>query len=121
MGALNLYSHTPSAFDGRTHEAVRPLADYAAEVISTSPLYAYTLEMVDGLVESMETQAIIAEATGVIMATEQLSSEEALDRLRSLAFTSGESMRTVADWVIQERPTTPLAQVEEQVGLVEEP
>ena len=35
------------------------MAQYAAEVIGTSPLYAYSLEMVDGLVESLETQGLI--------------------------------------------------------------
>ena len=117
VGALNLYSHRPDAFDERSEEAVRPLADYAAEVIGTSPLYAYSLEMVEGLVESMETQALIAQAIGVIMATEQRTSEEALDRLRSLALASGESMRTVADWVIQEHPTAPGGQLENLPGL----
>ena len=107
VGALNIYSHLPNAFDAETEEVVRPMADYAAEVISTSPLYAYALHMVDGLVETLESQAIIAQATGVIMATEQRTAEEAFDRLRELAMVSGESMRTVADWLLEERPTSP--------------
>jgi transcriptional regulator with GAF, ATPase, and Fis domain len=109
VGALNLYSHLPNAFDARAHQAAQPLADYAAEVVATSPFYAYALEMVDGLVESLESQAIIAQATGVIAATELRTSEEAWDRLRTLALASGESMRTVADWVIEERPIGPAA------------
>jgi len=60
--------------------------------------------MVDGLAETLESRALIAQATGVIMVTEQQSSEEAMDRLRDLALSSGESMRTVAGWVIEERP-----------------
>ena len=108
VGALNIYSHLSNAFDAKAEEVVQPMADYAAEVISTSPLYAYALHMVDGLVETLESQAIIAQATGVIMATEQRSAEEAFDRLRELAMASGESMRTVADWLLEERPTGPL-------------
>lgn len=108
VGALNIYSHLSHAFDARTEEVVQPMADYAAEVISTSPLYAYALDMVDGLVETLESQAIIAQATGVVMATEQRTTEEAFGRLRELAMVSGESMRTVADWVLEERPTSPL-------------
>ena len=108
VGALNVYSHLANAFDAKTEEVVQPMADYAADAISTSPLYAYTLDMVDGLVETLEDQAIIAQATGVIMATEQRTTEEAFDRLRELAMASGESMRTVADWLLAERPTGPL-------------
>lgn len=107
VGALNLYSHEMNAFDAHAEELVQPLAAYAAEVISTSPLYAYSLDMVDGLVESLESRALIDRAAGVIMGTEQATAEEALDRLRELALASGESMRTVATWVIEERPTGP--------------
>ncbi len=108
VGALNLYSHQPNAFDARTVEVVQPLADYAADAISTSPLYAYSLDMVDGLVESMESRALIDQAAGVLMGIEELAAEEALDRLRELALVSGESMRTVATWVLEERPTGPV-------------
>lgn len=104
VGALNLYSRVPNAFDSRAEQAAQPLVDYAAEVLATSALYAYSLELVEGLVESLESQAIIAQATGIMAATEQLTTEEALDRLRTLALASGESLRKVAAWVIEERP-----------------
>jgi transcriptional regulator with GAF, ATPase, and Fis domain len=108
VGALNMYSMQANAFDEATEAAVRPLAGYAAEVISTSPLYAYSLDMVDGLLENLESRALIEQATGVLMATEHETTEDALGRLRELALGSGESMRTVAQWVIDERPTEPL-------------
>ncbi|HEX2118793.1 MAG TPA: ANTAR domain-containing protein, partial [Acidimicrobiales bacterium] len=94
-----------NAFDHHTQDLVRPAVEYAAEAIATSPLYAYSLDMVEGLLESMETQALIDQATGVIAATEERTPEEALDRLRRLALASGDSMRTVASWVLEERPT----------------
>ena len=105
VGALNMYSTEANAFDGGTEEAVRPMAEYAGHAIGTSPLYAYSLEMVDGLVEDLESRAVIEQATGVLMATQEETSEDALGHLRDLAMSSGESMRTVAEWVIAERPT----------------
>ena len=105
VGALNMYSTRAKAFDLRTQEAVRPMAEYAGEAIGTSPLYAYSLDMVAGLVEDLESQAIIDQATGVLMATQEKTSEGALGQLRDLAMRSGESMRTVAEWVIADRPT----------------
>ena len=62
--------------------------------------------MVDGLAETIESQALIDQATGVLMVTEERSSAQALDRLRELALSSGEPMRTVAKWVLEERPTS---------------
>jgi GAF domain-containing protein len=105
VGALNMYSTTTNAFDGRTEDAIRPMAEYAGEAIGTSPLYAYSLDMVDGLVEDLESRALIDQAVGVLMATEEHKSGDALARLRDLALRSGESMRTVASWVLDERPT----------------
>ena len=105
VGALNMYSIHANAFDDRTSEVVRPMAEYAGQAISTSPLYAYSLDMVDGLVEDLESRAIIDQATGVLMATQEDTGAHALGRLRELAMRSGESMRTVAEWVIEERPT----------------
>jgi GAF domain-containing protein len=105
VGALNMYSMQANAFDAGTLETVRPMAEYAGQAIGTSPLYAYSLDMVDGLVEDLESRAIIDQATGVLMATQEETSEDALDQLRGLAMRSGESMRTVAEWVITERPT----------------
>ncbi len=104
VGALNLYSRLPNAFDGRAEQLAQPLVDHAAEVIATSALYAYALDMVDGLLESLEDQAIIAQAVGILSATDTRTTGDALERLRGLALASGQSMRTVAGWVIEERP-----------------
>jgi len=105
VGALNMYSMQANAFDDRTVEAIRPMADYAGQAISTSPLYAYSLEMVDGLAEDLATRAVIEQATGVLMASQEATSQDAQGQLRDLAVRSGESMQTVAEWVIAERPT----------------
>ena len=105
VGALNAYSHAPDAFDERSEEILRPMADYASQAISTSPLYAYSLDMVEGLVESLESQAVINRAAGVLIESERLDGEEAMDRLRELALGSGESLTTVSEWVLAERPT----------------
>lgn len=104
VGALNLYSRTPNGFDSRSEEVALPLAAYAAEMIATSPLYAYSLDMVEGLTESRESQAIVAQAAGIIMAIEARTENEALDQLREVALVSGKSMRAVADSVIAEHP-----------------
>lgn len=116
VGAMNLYSRQRNAFDDSTVATVQPLADHAAAAISSSPLYAYSIDMVDGLVETMENRAVIEQAMGVIMESEAMSHEESLDRLRELALRSGEPMRKVADWVLDERPRGASAPPEEGRG-----
>ena len=104
VGALNLYSHDANAFDEQTVSAAQPLVDYAAEAIARSPLYAYSLDMVEGLVESLESRALIGQAMGVLMVTDHCTTEEALDRLRETALAGGTSMRAEAERVIADRP-----------------
>ena len=105
VGALNMYSTKANAFDDGTSDAVRPMVEYAGQAIGCSPLYAYSLDMVDGLVEDLESRAIIEQAAGVLMVRQEETSGDALGHLRDLAMQSGESMRTVAEWVLDERPT----------------
>ena len=115
VGALNLYSRLTDAFDDddddddQTVRAAQPLADAAAEAISRSPLYAYTLDMVEGLVETLESQALVAQATGVLMVTDGCTAGEALDMVRDLALATGVSLRTVAERVVAEHSTDPLS------------
>ena len=107
VGALNMYSHLPEAFDANTEEEVQPMADVAAEAIGTSPLYAFALDMVEGLMETLESKALINQAVGVIIAGEGRPAEEALERVRHLAFASGQPMRAVAQFALDDHPTTP--------------
>jgi GAF domain-containing protein len=104
VGALNLYSRAPDAFDARTTEEVRPFAELAAEAVSTSPLYAYSLDAVEGLMETLEARALIEQASGMIVASERRTSEEAMDRLREIAMAGGESLRAVAERVVRQGP-----------------
>ena len=101
MGALNLYSRRPHAFDDEdTAQVVAPLVGYAADVLAASPLYAYSLEMIEGLVETVGHQAIIGQATGMLMAEGDLSRTKAFDLLRDRALSDGLSLPDAARRVL---------------------
>lgn len=104
VGALNLYSWLPDAFDESTVSSAAPLVEYAAETVATSPLYAYSLDMVEGLVETLEDQAIIAQGIGWMMASRSCTQSEALDLLRSSALAKDQSLRAAAEEALGERP-----------------
>ncbi|MBW3555424.1 MAG: GAF and ANTAR domain-containing protein [Actinobacteria bacterium] len=103
VGSLNLYSWLEHAFDDSTVEAAGPLVEYAAEIVAGSPLYAYSLDMVEGLVEALEDQATIAQGLGWMMASRSCGEAEALEWLRATALSKGQSMRMAAAEVLQER------------------
>ena len=100
VGALNLYSYLPDAFDDDTERVMAPIVSSAANVLSTSPLYAYSLEMVEGLMESLEERAVIAQATGALMARNGWTAAESFDFLRDRALVQGEPLREAASAVL---------------------
>lgn len=106
VGALNLYSYRPNAFDEETERLMAPIVDYAAEVVAKSPLYAYSLDAVDGLVANLEERALVANATGVMMARHHLTSAEAFGALRDRALVNGSSLCETARQVLEAETST---------------
>ncbi len=100
VGALNLYSYDEEAFDADTEAVVAPIVSYAAEVLSSSPLYAYSLEAVEGLVASIEERAVIEQATGLLMARNDWTSAEAFGILRDRALVQHQSLAEAATSVL---------------------
>lgn len=101
VGALNLYSHRHEAFDEDTERVMAPIIGYTADILATSPLYAYSLDAVEGLVETLDDRAAIDQATGVLMVQNGLSSADALDAVRDRALVHGVSLRRAADAVLE--------------------
>lgn len=101
VGSINLYSCTAEAFDDTTGDAVQPTAEYAAELISTSPLYVYSLDLVDQLIITVEERQAIALAIGYLMADEDTDEARAWQRLGDLARDTdrslGEAARDLTD------------------------
>jgi putative methionine-R-sulfoxide reductase with GAF domain len=95
-GALNLYSYLPDAFDADTERVMAPIVSYAADVLSTSPLYACSLDMVEGLMESLEERAVIDQATGALMARNGWTAAASFDFLRDRALVRSEPLREAA-------------------------
>ncbi len=110
VGALNLYSYLPDAFDDDTERVMAPIVSYAADVLSTSPLYAYSLDTVEGLMESLEERAVIAQATGALMARNGWTPAQSFDFLRDRALVRGEPLRDAASAIlVLDMPAGPAA------------
>jgi len=103
VGTLNLYSESKDVFsDDETISIAEKLAAYAAEAIVTSPLYAYSLDLVSDVVEGLGTAEMVGEAIGIVCARVGYGRDEALVDLAESARLRGESLREAAEWVIRE-------------------
>jgi GAF domain-containing protein len=100
VGSVNLYSREPRAFSGATLGQLAPVVEYAAEVISHSPLYAETLGLVEGLVATVADADDIQLAIGILLGRGVASEEAAWSVLRADALRAGEPIADTARRVI---------------------
>lgn len=105
VGAFNLYSYQANGFDETTERVMEHIVGYASDVLARSPLYAYSLDVVDGLLESLADQAVVAQATGLLMARNGWTTEEAFRLIRERALVHGASLRETAGSVLDEEAT----------------
>lgn len=96
VGSFNLYSYKPRAFSDATLDQVQPLAEYAAEVIAHSPLYAAWLDLVDGLMATVTDVDDIHLAVGILLSNGSLDAEAAWNHLRRQALAENASVADVA-------------------------
>ncbi len=101
VGALNLYSYQPNAFDEETERRMAPIVSYTADVLTASPLYAYSLDMVEGLVQTVEERAVIDQATGALVSRNQWPSSDAFEFLRDRALVQGQTLVEAARAVLE--------------------
>lgn len=92
VGAIDLYSFRPNAFDSDTEGRIAPIVRYTGDTLSMSALYASALGLVEVLVASVEDRAVIAQATGFLMARNDWTSTEAIGAIRDRAVVQRESL-----------------------------
>jgi GAF domain-containing protein len=100
VGSINLYSNEPNAFTDASVDEVAPIAGYAAEVIGSSPLYAASLELIEGLVADVDDADDIQLAIGLLMGLGAETEAVALAILRERARKTGASMAETARQIV---------------------
>ncbi|WP_439380675.1 ANTAR domain-containing protein [Amycolatopsis lexingtonensis] len=81
-GALNIYSRTPGAFDGRAIDIALLLATHASLALAhTEALAAAELET-ENLRRAIDSRDVIGQAKGILMQRRGISADEAFDVLR---------------------------------------
>lgn len=93
LGALDMYSKKPHAFDRRSVALGQVFASHASVAMKAA------IEMA-GLEQTMESRDLIAQARGIIMEGEQVTFAQALERLHELSAARGLSITEVAHQIV---------------------
>ena len=101
VGALNLYSRAPDAFDSDVVAVGELLAAHASLAISAATAYYSSRELADQMRQALESRAVIEQAKGVLIAQLGGSADDAFDRLVELSQRSNRKLREVALSVVE--------------------
>jgi transcriptional regulator with GAF, ATPase, and Fis domain len=96
VGALNFYSSERDAIRGGDREEGLLFASQAAVALDNAQKLRDSQEQVVQLEEGLETRTMIGQATGLLMAQEGLTSEEAFQKLVKISQNANIKLRDIA-------------------------
>lgn len=107
VGSINLYSCHRDAFDTDEITAtLRPISEYAAELIARSPVYGEARQLAEEVIDLTAAGDVVAQATGILRVWESTTVEaasRALDeRARRLGVSVVEAARAVVAAAVSE-------------------
>ena len=102
LGAMNLYSHERGALRPGAKEEGWVFAAQAAVTLANAQEVAARGEQVAQLQEALETRTLIGQATGLLMAQEGLTSDEAFKQLVAISQNANVKLREIAQRYVQD-------------------
>ncbi|HET7719415.1 MAG TPA: GAF and ANTAR domain-containing protein, partial [Acidimicrobiales bacterium] len=96
IGALNVYSGRPEAFDEDDIRAGQAFAAYAAVAVANADSFASTAEMAENLRIAMASRATIEQAKGILMARGGITADQAFEMLVRASQRENRKLRDVA-------------------------
>ena len=96
IGVLNCYTATPHRFSENEISVIKSIANQAAIVIENFRLVVESRI----IKEELESRKAIERAKGILMKQENLSEEEAYNRIRKYSMDNRKSMRDVSEAII---------------------
>lgn len=101
LGALNLYSHEPSAFDDTSMTTMESFAAHAAIVLANTQVYWDARELSENLNQAMQSRATIDHAVGIMMASGGRSPEDAFRILVRASQRENRKLRDIAAEIVE--------------------
>jgi GAF domain-containing protein len=102
IGALNVYSRTPDAFDAEAAAIADIIAAHAGLASQVSVAYFGHRALAEQLSEAMQSRAVIEQAKGVIMATSHCDPDEAFNTLVRSSQSTHRKLRDIAEVIVTE-------------------
>jgi GAF domain-containing protein len=102
VGALNIYSVEPDAFDPDAIDAAVDLARYAGIVLTNADLYRRATTKVEQMQAAMQSRAVIEQAKGILMWQRRCTADEAFEVLVRLSQESHRKLREVAELIVHQ-------------------
>jgi GAF domain-containing protein len=103
IGALNLYSRTPDAFQEDTKRVAGIFAEHAAVPLANAHSYWTTFTLATNLTDAMQSRALIEQAKGIIMAQENVGPDAAFEILRRRSQDRNRKVRDLAEDIVSNR------------------
>jgi anti-anti-sigma factor len=100
VGALNIYSRTARAFDGKSQAAAAVFATKASVILSDAGVGTRDTQTAFRYQEALRSRKAITLATGVLMERESLNEDEAFADLLRLSLHHGVPLRQQAEMVV---------------------
>ena len=102
VGALNLYSRAPDAFDNDVVALGELLAAHASLAVSAATAYYSSRDLAEQMRQALDSRAVIEQAKGVLIAQEGGTADEAFARLVDRSQRANRKLRDVAADLVQE-------------------
>jgi GAF domain-containing protein len=101
IGALNVYSPRPDAFDEQSVELMELFAAHAAVAVANAALFASATHRAEQLQIAMASRAVIEQAKGILMAQRRCTAEEAFDVLVVASQRANKKLREIATAIVE--------------------
>jgi len=101
IGALNIYSRNPEAFDAQSASVGEIVAAHAGLASQVSAAFFGHRDLADQLSEAMQSRAVIEQAKGILMAVHRCDADDAFRHLVRMSQTSNRKLRDVAEETVK--------------------
>ena len=105
IGALNLYSREPEAFDAEAASVGEIVAAHAGLASQVSAAFFGHRDLAAQLSEAMQSRAVIEQAKGILMAVHRCDADAAFTHLVRISQTSNRKLRDVAEETVKTAST----------------
>lgn len=101
IGALNLYSGQPRAYDEESMYTGQRFAAQAAVALANAQVHDQTVQLVGHLNQALASRAVIEQAKGILMGRQGCSADEAFDILRRASQGRNRKLRDIAEEIVR--------------------